>query len=271
MDTPGSFDEKEFRRLVRRKTMKSFFLFFIFIGLLYAGYSWLIAQPKDDKALRPFRNVLNANGSVFARSFSSDNKAPEYSKKAATPRVRVNGDAGMTSELDQAKWKLKLVRNSGSSLILSDTILISLDELKAMPKTEVVFNFKCIEGWSQVTWWGGVRFSDFAKKYRAGTKSGAAPDEKNKQEDIYRYAGLETPDKEYYVGIDMPSMFQSQTILCYEMNGKPLPENQGAPLRLIIPVKYGIKHLKRIGTIFFSDDAPPDYWAKRGYDYFAGL
>jgi DMSO/TMAO reductase YedYZ molybdopterin-dependent catalytic subunit len=68
----------------------------------------------------------------------------------------------------------------------------------------------------------------------------------------------------------MPSALQSQTLLCYEMNGKPLPVNQGFPLRLIIPVKYGIKHLKRIGTMFFSNDKPADYWAERGYDYYAG-
>jgi DMSO/TMAO reductase YedYZ molybdopterin-dependent catalytic subunit len=55
------------------------------------------------------------------------------------------------------------------------------------------------------------------------------------------------------------------------MSGKPLPMNQGAPVRLIIPVKYGIKNIKRIGYIWFSDSPPRDYWAERGYDYFAGL
>ena len=84
------------------------------------------------------------------------------------------------------------------------------------------------------------------------------------------YIGMRTPDKKYYVGIDMPSALQPQTILCYEMNGQPLPVNQGYPLRLIIPVKYGIKHLKRIGTMYFSNTKPPDFWAERGYDYYAG-
>jgi len=55
------------------------------------------------------------------------------------------------------------------------------------------------------------------------------------------------------------------------MNGQPLPLDQGYPLRLIIPVKYGIKHLKRIGTLFFDNNRPPDYWYERGYDYFSGL
>jgi DMSO/TMAO reductase YedYZ molybdopterin-dependent catalytic subunit len=68
----------------------------------------------------------------------------------------------------------------------------------------------------------------------------------------------------------MPSALHPQTLLCYEMNGNPLPLNQGFPLRLIIPVKYGIKHLKRIGTMSFSNEKPADYWAERGYDYYAG-
>ena len=85
------------------------------------------------------------------------------------------------------------------------------------------------------------------------------------------YVGMITPDGTYYVGNDMPSMLQPQTLLCYEMNGKPLPQDQGYPLRLIIPVKYGIKHLKRVGVMYFSNEKPKDYWAEQGYDYFAGL
>ncbi|HEY4108690.1 molybdopterin-dependent oxidoreductase, partial [Puia sp.] len=59
--------------------------------------------------------------------------------------------------------------------------------------------------------------------------------------------------------------------LCYEMTGQPLPANHGAPLRLIIPVKYGVKNLKRIGRMNFSNDRPRDYWFERGYDYYCGL
>ncbi len=51
-----------------------------------------------------------------------------------------------------------------------------------------------------------------------------------------KYVGLKTPDNGYYVGIDMSSALQPQTMLCYEVNGRPLPVNQGFPLRLIIPV-----------------------------------
>ncbi|MEO5908954.1 MAG: molybdopterin-dependent oxidoreductase, partial [Ginsengibacter sp.] len=113
--------------------------------------------------------------------------------------------------------------------------------------------------WSQVSHWAGVKFSDFAKRYNLNAQT------------QMKYAGLMTPDKKYYVGIDMASMMHPQTLLCYEMNGKPLQVNHGYPLRLIIPVKYGIKNLKRIGTIYFSITPPPDYWYERGYDYYSGL
>jgi DMSO/TMAO reductase YedYZ molybdopterin-dependent catalytic subunit len=55
------------------------------------------------------------------------------------------------------------------------------------------------------------------------------------------------------------------------MNGAPLTDEHGAPLRLVIPVKYGIKNIKRIGSIEFTDTRPKDYWAERGYDWYAGL
>ena len=91
------------------------------------------------------------------------------------------------------------------------------------------------------------------------------------QVDPSSYVAFETPDREYYVGLDMASAFHSQTLLCYEMNDKPLEPQHGAPLRLVIPVKYGIKNLKRIGKIAFSETRPPDYWTERGYDYYAGF
>lgn len=238
---------------IRKKTKISFLLFFVLISAGVFGWYSLQDQPKDAGALKPLRQGMEMNEWVFKNIFSSQNLSKTYSKDMAAPKVRVNGDAGLKSAADTAGWKLRLVRKAG------DTSQISLEEIKALPKTEIIFDFKCIEGWSQVTHWGGVRFSDFVKRY------GLTP------QAAMNYAGLVTPDKEYYVGIDMASMMHPQTILCYEMNGKPLPMNQGFPLRLIIPVKYGVKHLKRIGTLFFDNNRPRDYWHEQGYDYYCGL
>ena len=78
------------------------------------------------------------------------------------------------------------------------------------------------------------------------------------------WVGLETPDVGYYAGLDRASAMHPQTLLAYEMNGQPLKNEHGAPLRLIIPVKYGIKNRKRIGKITFSD-------AENGHDYDSGF
>lgn len=238
---------------LKKKTIISFSVFIIMIAFAIFGWKWLHNQPKVDGELKPLRNVLNYNESFFSNFLSNNHLVKTFPLSAAAHKVRVNGSDGMSEGFDAAKWKLKIAKAPG------DTLLITLDEIKALPKTEIVFDFKCIEGWSQVTHWGGVKFSDFAQKYDLTSQT------------QLNYAGLITPDKGYYVGIDMPSIMHPQTLLCYEMNGKPLPMNQGFPLRLIIPVKYGIKHLKRIGSIFFSNQRPPDYWYENGYDYYAGL
>ncbi|MFN8167040.1 MAG: molybdopterin-dependent oxidoreductase [Bacteroidia bacterium] len=264
-------DEEKFLRQVRRKTVLSFIGFFLFILLCWIGCNLLNGAPKERNALAPLRHIMDLNARLFSRSYTNSSLAKEFPKDYAARKVRVNGNIGLRSALDTVDYKVKLVKYSLYSPQTPDTILIPVSEFFTLPKTEVVFNFKCIEGWSQITWWGGVRFSEVLKKYNAGTIDGSSPDPINHPEKLYNYVGLKTPDGGYYVGIDMASMLHPQTILCYEMNNLPLPENQGAPIRLIIPVKYGIKHLKRIGVIYFSQQPPPDYWADRGYDYFAGL
>ncbi len=241
-------------KYIRNRTITSFALFFLLIVAGLFSWRWLTHQPEDNSVPRPLRAVLNGNEKFFTNFiYSPSNVSRTYSPTYAAPKVRVNGDDGMGEDFDVTAWKLQVVRSPG------DTLFISLDEIKSLPKTDITFDFKCIEGWSQVTHWAGVKFSDFVKKYNLTSEC------------AMQYVGLNTPDKKYYVGIDTRSILQPQTILCYEMNGKPLPMNQGYPLRLIIPVKYGIKHLKRIGTIFFSNSKPKDYWYERGYDYYAGL
>lgn len=240
-------------KALKRKTIISFTIFIaLIIGTIFL-WKKLHQEAQIAQAPKTLRKVLDANGKISSGFLSDNHLAKTYPASAAVKRVRVNGNVGMGNDFDPSSWMLQVVRNPG------DTLLLTLDDIKALPKTEIIFDFKCIEGWSQVTHWGGAKFSDFAAKYNLNAQT------------QMNYAGLETPDKKYYVGLDMPSMLHPQTILCYEMNGKPLPMNQGYPLRLMTTVKYGIKDLKRIQTIFFSNERPRDYWYERGYDYFSGL
>jgi DMSO/TMAO reductase YedYZ molybdopterin-dependent catalytic subunit len=241
-------------QVIRKKTTISFFFFFVFFAIAIGCWLWLRSQPtQSGKTSSPIRTVLNTNEKIFDGLLSDKHTAKEYPLSKAV-KARVNGDLGLKSAFDPSTWSMKVIRTAG------DTLSITLDEIKKLPKIEYAFNFKCIEGWSQITHWGGVRFSDFIKAYHLD-KEGAM-----------KYLGLATPDKQYYVGIDMPSALHPQTILCYELDGKPLPMDQGYPLRLMIPVKYGVKSLKRIGFMYFDNKRTPDYWADvKGYDYFSGL
>lgn len=238
---------------LRRRTLLSFTVFALLILAGLFGWKKIREQPKIADRPQTIRKVLDFNETFFSDFLSDQHLAKSYPLSAAVKNVRVNGNVGLGNDFDPATWKLKVIKEPG------DTLLLTLDDIRKLPKTDVIFDFKCIEGWSQVTHWAGVRFSDFATAYHLNAQT------------QMKYAGLATPDKKYYVGIDMASMMHPQTILCYEMNGKPLPMNQGYPLRLIIPVKYGVKHLKRIGSIYFSNTRPPDYWYQQGYDYFTGL
>ncbi len=238
---------------IKKKSMWAYIYAALFIVVCIIMWRMLIAAPKIAKVPTPLRSSLEMNEYFFSHFYSNQKISKQYAKNLAATSVRVNGNYGLKNSSDTINWALYILKANG------DTLKITLAQLKALPKTEVIFNFKCIEGWSQITHWGGVRFSDFAAKYFL------------QNETIKNYAGLQTPDSAYYVGIDMPSMLHPQTLFCYELNGKPLPLNQGYPLRLIIPVKYGIKHLKRIGSISFSNNKPKDYWYELGYDYYGGL
>jgi len=223
------------------------------VGVI-GGWSWL-NRGKGLTGIAPaFRKVLDVDESI-ARGvlFSESHLAPEFAA-ADIQAMRVNGSEGLDEEFDGATWRLRLTPRGAKEPSREFTI----DEIRALPRVEHITSLKCIEGWSVVQKWSGVRLSEFTKKFAPGSE-------------IAGYVGMATPDEEYTVGIDTPSAMHPQTLLCYEMNGKPLEAAHGAPLRLVIPVKYGVKNIKRIGTIAFADQRPPDFWANLGYDYYCGL
>ena len=88
---------------------------------------------------------------------------------------------------------------------------------------------------------------------------------------IQTITASELSDGAYYVSVDMATMRHPQTLLAYDNFGEPISDRNGAPLRLATPLKYGIKQIKRIGTIQFTNSQPRDYWGDRGYDWYAGL
>ena len=135
------------------------------------------------------------------------------------------------------------------------------DFIPRLQHQELVLQFKCIEGWSQIVQWAGVRFADFMEMFPPALIDGKEP----------RYVYMETPDGDYYVGYDLHALRHPQALLVTEMMGEPLTQFHGAPLRLYTPTKYGYKQIKRIGLIAYTNEKPDDYWTRLGYDWYAGL
>jgi DMSO/TMAO reductase YedYZ molybdopterin-dependent catalytic subunit len=247
------------QKSINRRNFISFAGFAGFGVLSYIGLKKLFLAPNEATgvtagAKQPLRNVLNQNEKIFRNTFSHNHLVKTYPKSMAAKNVRHNSDIGMDdADFDVTKWSMEVTRKDGSVL------KVTMDEIRALPKTEIVYDFKCVEGWDQISYWGGVRFADFMQHYDLH------------EESQFEFVALTTPSENYYVGLDMPSALHPQTLLAYEVNAQPLPVKHGAPLRLIIPVKYGIKNLKRIGKMKFSNERPRDYWAERGYDYYSGL
>jgi DMSO/TMAO reductase YedYZ molybdopterin-dependent catalytic subunit len=140
-------------------------------------------------------------------------------------------------------------------------LLLTMQDVLKLPRRELVTQFKCIEGWSQIVHWAGVRMADFLDAYPPALFQGKEPG----------YVYMETPDGDYYTGYDMRVCRHPQTLLVTEMMGAPLTQYHGAPLRLHMPIKYGYKQIKRIGLISYTNRKPDDYWTKLGYDWYAGL
>jgi DMSO/TMAO reductase YedYZ molybdopterin-dependent catalytic subunit len=79
-----------------------------------------------------------------------------------------------------------------------------------------------------------------------------------------------SPDP-YFVSIDLAAARHPQTLLATHLNGQPLTVEHGAPLRLKVPVKLGLRNVKAITGITYSAEEPRDYWAQYGYSSYDGI
>lgn len=240
--------EQELARRTRRS----------FIGLgagavgAVAAWRWLNAASEDDPIPPPLRRVLGFNERVVRNALYSEGHLVRTYPASAIGKIKVNGEIGMENPMDPSDWHLELNPMGSPARILG------IEDIRSLPRQEETIDFKCVEGWSTVTQFAGARLSDFTARFAPGSERAG-------------FIGMVTPSKDYYVGVDMPSALHPQSLLAYEMNGKPLEDRHGAPLRLVMPVKYGIKNIKRIARIFYTNDRPADYWFEQGYDYYAGL
>lgn len=220
----------------------------------FAGWRTLQGRPDDNRIPDWLRSGHEANESLWRALSGEQRTAPTFDRSESS-MIRVNGRHGIREEVDLDAWELTVLGPDGETLGTH-----TMDDIRALPKVELTVEHKCVEGWSHIVTWGGTPFSNFMALYEDALG-----------EDLTDFVSMETPNREYYVGLDMPSMKNPQMLLAYELQGETLTSEHGAPPRLATPSKYGIKCIKRIGTIEFTNEQPTDYWYERGYDWYAQL
>jgi sulfoxide reductase catalytic subunit YedY len=150
-----------------------------------------------------------------------------------------------------------------------------IDDIKAaMTIEERIYRFRCVEAWSMVVPWNGFELADLLEV--AGVQEGAKyvafetlyrPEEMPGQ----RFQSLDWP---YVEGLRLDEAMNPLTLMATGIYGKDLPNQNGAPLRLVVPWKYGFKSIKSIVKITITDKEPPTSWNKanaREYGFYSNV
>jgi DMSO/TMAO reductase YedYZ molybdopterin-dependent catalytic subunit len=273
----GLFDERPppvieiAPRALRYRTRRDFLFFGAGAMATLAGSGFLLPQDtlrrigvrrtENSPAKEWFLNrALRIDDDVAEALYSGNRRVPTYTKSQITPlKNNYNGatpDPGYISG-----WNLTI---DG----LDSGLSISLDIRNLMTRFSVheqITRLVCVEGWSAIAWWAGLRFDDLLRAY--------PPMSQAKWARVGSSVNLDNsgnPDP-YFMSIDLATARHPQTLLATHFNGQPLTVDHGAPLRLLVPVKLGLKNVKAITRITYSAEEPRDYWAERGYSDYDGI
>ncbi len=204
--------------------------------------------------------ALRFDDDVAELFYSPNRPVPTYTKSQITP-LKNNYNGATPDPGYIPRWRLTL---NG----LSSGLAASLDIRTLLNRFQIhdqITRLVCVEGWSAIAWWSGLKFEDLLQAYPPVSQAEWAFIESSVNLDPN---GKADP---YYVSIDLLSARHPQTLLATHYNGEPLTVEHGAPLRLIAPMKLGLKNIKAITRITYVKDEPKDYWAERGYSRYDGI
>jgi DMSO/TMAO reductase YedYZ molybdopterin-dependent catalytic subunit len=223
------------------------------LGVIRGNKNW----PKKEWLLN---RALRIDDDVAEALYSRSRLVPTYTKSQTTAlKNNYNGATPDPSYIPG--WRLTLDGlASGVSVSLSIRNLLASFQVH-----EQITRLVCVEGWSAIAWWAGIRFDDLLRAYPPVPQAKWA-----RIESSVNLGSWGNPDP-YFVSLDLPTARHPQTLLATHLNGKPLTVEHGAPLRLLVPVKLGLKNVKAITRITYTKDEPADYWARRGYSRYDGI
>ena len=204
-----------------------------FLGVVGAGVATLFYGRQisnlTSRATKPFADVSGLSAIVPSGGW------------------RIYTVAATMPVFDRRTWSLRI------DGLVRRPIELSYDDLLALPRAEQVSTFHCVTGWIvNGVHWGGVRFHDLLASAGPLASAHAA-----------RFISAEIPYDDY---LTLADTALPQVMLAYGMDGAPLPQEHGAPVRVVIPEMYGYKNVKWVKQITLVDKQGSGYWEQRGYD-----
>jgi DMSO/TMAO reductase YedYZ molybdopterin-dependent catalytic subunit len=206
----------------------------------------------SDAAEGVLRKISTFNDGAQAWLFNPNKLAPTYPDSAVTRPFPFNAyyQEDEAPEVDGETFRLEvggLVDNTGSW---------TLEELYALPQETQITRHICVEGWSAIGKWTGVRLSEFLKRVGADTRA--------------KYVWFRCAEG-YSNTIDMPTALHPQTQLTFKFDDAILPRSYGFPMKCRMPTKLGFKNPKHVVAIHVTDRDLGGYWENQGYNWFSGL
>ena len=164
-----------------------------------------------------------------------------------------------------ARWRLRV------DGLVRTPLDLSLTQLRAMPRRTQITRHDCVEGWSCIGQWSGVQL--------ARVLAQAQPMPRARYVVFHCADQMEEgdPGSLYYESIDLDDAFHPQTLLAFELNGRALPVENGAPLRLRVERQLGYKHAKYVMRVELVESfaqlhgGQGGYWEDQGYEWYAGI
>ena len=223
------------------------------LGFIHENKNW----PKKEWLLN---RALRLDDDVAEALYSENRLVPTYIKSQITPlKNNYNGATPDPSYIPE--WRLTL---DG----LSSGLSVSLDIRTLLTRYQIhdqITRLVCVEGWSAVAWWSGLKFDDLLQAYPPVSQAKWA-----RIESSVNLGPWGNPDP-YFVSLDLATARHRQTLLATHLNGKPLTVEHGAPLRLLVPVKLGLKNVKAITRITYTKDEPAGIRAMTEFELFTPI
>lgn len=237
------------------------------IAALGAGACSKIGETETGQTL--LKAAQNGHRAVHRALASRQALVREYAPQDRSPTFKGNGSVTVDAPFYQDQlakgfpdWRLE-VRG-----LVDQPLSLSLADIRALPQRTQITRHDCVEGWSAIGEWQGPQLAALldAAKVREGANFL-----------VFRCADT-LYGRRYYESIDMVDAYHPQTILAHSLNGEPLPEKNGAPLRMRIERQLGYKHAKYVTAIEAVESfakiggGKGGFWEDvAGYQWYAGI